>query len=152
MAEELEVSRETIGNWERDKIKPKRLYLRAWAEVTAVPLGFLTHDNLRLVHGEIFVPKAGAGDARTDGQNPNQTPTPAAKTAGERAIPDNNQYPRLSQQPRKHGRKLAKSSAETHRYQQNTCHVSRSCHTYCRPHSRSRKSTQVASKWRVAYL
>jgi transcriptional regulator with XRE-family HTH domain len=44
MANFLEVSRETISRWEHDRNVPKRLYLREWAKLCSIPLGFLTGE------------------------------------------------------------------------------------------------------------
>jgi transcriptional regulator with XRE-family HTH domain len=41
MAEYLEVSKQTISRWTRDEDRPKRVFIKAWAERTGVPLDWL---------------------------------------------------------------------------------------------------------------
>lgn len=45
MADELQVSRQTLTRWTHDEIEPKRVYLRAWAEKTGVSFEWLAGEE-----------------------------------------------------------------------------------------------------------
>ncbi len=39
------ISRATVGNYEQDRVEPKRVALIAWASVTGVPFEWLVNDE-----------------------------------------------------------------------------------------------------------
>lgn len=93
-AAELQVSRETIRRWTHDEIEPKRVYLKAWAELCGVSYEFLAGEedveipSLRLVGSDAGSPKLRRGD------------TPAHRRAGGQTVTDNHGYVERGRRPK----------------------------------------------------
>jgi transcriptional regulator with XRE-family HTH domain len=67
LARELGVSRNTVGNYEAERVQPRRAVLMAWAMRTQVPLAWLLNgENPRQDGG----PDGGSRDVRPKGFEP----------------------------------------------------------------------------------